>query len=1526
MSHGENGFADQDPLAFLAGGGEMGRLIRAFDWSNTPVGPAAEWPKSLLVAIRIMIDSRYAMWLGWGPEFTFFYNDAYARMSLGPKHRWALGQPARAVWPEIWADIGPRAESVIRTGQATWDEGLLLFLERQGFSEETYHTFSYSPIPDDRGVVGGMLCVVTEETERTIGERRLRTLRELAARTTEEAKSAEDACETAARTLADNPQDLPFALVYLLDEPGNAARLVGATGLPAGSRAAPASIDLTGATKDREGWPLRNVLASGRAEVITGLEQRFGQLRCGPWPEPLQQAVIVPLAKPGQVRPTGFVVAGVSPRLAFSEGYKGFFELLAGHVATALSNARAYEEERRRAEQLAELDRAKTAFFSNVSHEFRTPLTLMLGPVEELLARSHTDLPPAASGQLEVVNRNGLRLLRLVNSLLDFSRIEAGRVRATFQPTELAAFTADLASNFRSACERAGLTLTVDCPPLGEPVFVDREMWEKIVLNLISNAFKFTFDGEIAIAVRRSGTAIELQVRDTGTGIPAEEMPRLFERFHRIENARGRTHEGSGIGLALVQELVKLHGGSIAAESELDKGTTFTVTVPLGSAHLPPDQIGDGRTAAPTGTGASPFVEEALRWLPDDERARQRSELPTYSEPLPTPHCWAEQGKDDARPRVLVADDNADMRQYVARLLAEQFRVEVAPDGEVALALAKDRPPDLILTDVMMPKLSGFGLLQELRADPRTRGLPVIMLSARAGEESRVEGMEAGADDYLVKPFSARELLARVTAHLQMARLRRESERAVRESEERFRALVNATSDVVYCMNVDWSEMRFLQGQDFIADTQEPSRTWLETYIPPDGRGHVMEVIQQAVRTRTVFQLEHRVVRADGSLGWTFSRAVPLFDAGGEIVEWFGAATDVTARRRAEERLRESEERMRVTLSSIGDAVITTDTNGHVTFMNGVAESLTGWINADAVGQPLEVVFQIVNEQSRQPVESPASRALQKGVVVGLANHTVLIKKDGTALPIDDSAAPIKDGQGRVMGCVLVFRDVSERRRVENESRRNQELLRLVHQIGKIGHWEWDLVTGENKWSPELETLYGLKPGTFEGTYDAWTRLVHPADLANAEKDVRRALETGRYLTEFRVTWPDGSIHWLEARANVFKDADGRAVRITGVNMDITDRKLQEDALREADRKKDEFLATLAHELRNPLAAIGNAAAVAHQAPGDEASGRWALDVVGRQWRQLAHLVDDLLDISRINMGKIELRRDVVDARTAIERAVESVRPQIIAKGLSLDVVLGDRFLPVDADPTRLEQIIVNLLGNAAKYTDDAGRITITASAEGAEVALRVEDTGIGIAPQDLHRIFEPFGQVDNSLARSQGGLGIGLTLVRRLVELHGGRVGAESDGLGKGSTFIVHLPLSPHAVIDRPTQAPLRGLGKSTTRVLIVDDNVDAVLGLARFLRRQGFEVATAHDGSSALDTIDGTPPTFALLDIGLPGMDGYQLASCIRERYGNRISLYALSGYGRDDDRERAADASFDGYLLKPVDLDKLLTLLAS
>ncbi len=804
------------PPGWVRGGGALGQLVREFDWTTTPLGAIEEWPQSLKTVVRTLLTSRFAMWMSWGPELTFLYNDDYARMTLGKKHPWALGKPSHEVWKEIWNDIGPRIHKVLETGEATWDEALLLFLERSGYREETYHTFSYSPLSGDDGTVAGHLCVVTEETDRVIGERRLKTLRSLAGELSKTI-TEDEVVSSIARCLGDNQKDLPFTLLYLFPEDGDEARLACQTGMVEHHPAAPESIRLS---QKNQPWPISELLTGKDSFLVENLLERFESVPSGSWDKSPWRALLLPITSQGQDKPAGVIVAALNPFRPLDVSYAGFINLVAGQIAASIANARAYSAEKRRAEALAEIDRAKTAFFSNVSHEFRTPLTLMLGPLQDLLARSQTHLSPTAKEHLELVSRNGARLLRLVNALLDFSRLEAGRVQAVYQATDLAGFTSELASVFRSATDKAGLLLTVDCPDLGEPIYVDRDMWEKIVLNLISNAFKFTFQGEISVGVRRVGNMAELRVRDTGVGIPMDAIPKLFERFNRVPNMPSRTHEGSGIGLALVHELVKLHAGCVRVESTVGQGATFVVSIPFGQDHLVSGQMGTARSSSSATVGAKPFVEEALRWLPDSAPAgAELSSVQDELLPVPCPPLL----QTSVRPRILVADDNSDMRQYLARLLSELYEVETTPDGQAAIQAARAHPPDLIVSDVMMPMLDGFELLKVLRADEETRTIPVILLSARAGEESRVEGIQAGADDYLIKPFSARELLARVSGRLEIARLQRDQELQLRLSHvELEQRVLGRTHELLNASNgLRELSARLLRAQD---EERRPNR------------------------------------------------------------------------------------------------------------------------------------------------------------------------------------------------------------------------------------------------------------------------------------------------------------------------------------------------------------------------------------------------------------------------------------------------------------------------------------------------------------------------------------------------------------------------------------------------------------------------------------------------------------------------------------------------------------------------------
>jgi signal transduction histidine kinase/FixJ family two-component response regulator len=755
-----------DESRLFSGGGEMGFLLSRIDWAKSPLGSVSGWSSALRTMVGTVLRNGSPLVLWWGPELVQIYNDAF-RSILATKHPRAVAQSAPDCWSEIWSVIGPMIEAPLRGEAATGSDDLMLLVNRNGFLEETHFKFAYSPVPDESlagSSIGGVLGTVAEITEEVYASRQLATLRDLA-RQAGAAATGAMACEHAARILAGNDRDVPCSLFYLLDTGGERADLAGSSGFGERLRNEPLPDTITFTDEAAAVWPvdratrqgIRSALEKRSPSVVSGVA--WLGLPQGAWSQSPDQLLILPLFSPEQPLSYGVLVVGVNPHRALDDQYRTFLDLASDHVATAIRNARAYQQERQRAKRLAEVDRAKTAFFSDVSHEFRTPLTLLLGPLEDL--RTESTLGSAQRDRIDVIHRNALRLLKLVNTLLDFSRMEAGRVEAYFQATDLPALTVDLATSFRATIARAGLELFVECQPVAEPVYVDRDMWATIVLNLLSNAFKFTFAGSISVRLLLDGDSVALEVEDTGVGIAEQDLPRLFERFHRVEGARSRSHEGSGIGLAFVRELARMHRGEVLVESVVGKGTTFTVRIPRSSSHLPKEQLLDQANREPTGQGTSPIVEEARSW--DTVRRPSRPSSP--------PTALAEVA-GNARERLLFADDNADMRAYVTRLLSKQWRVEAVPDGIAALeAIARERPA-LVLADVMMPRLDGFGLLRTLRAAPLTQNLPVILLSARAGEESTLQALQAGANDYLIKPFSAGDLLARISSQLKIAGLR----------------------------------------------------------------------------------------------------------------------------------------------------------------------------------------------------------------------------------------------------------------------------------------------------------------------------------------------------------------------------------------------------------------------------------------------------------------------------------------------------------------------------------------------------------------------------------------------------------------------------------------------------------------------------------------------------------------------------------------------------------------------------------
>ncbi len=880
-----------------------------------------------------------------------------------------------------------------------------------------------------------------------------------------------------------------------------------------------------------------------------------------------------------------------------------------------------------------------------------------------------------------------------MNTLLDFSRIEAGRFEAVYEPTDIAAFTTELASVFRSAVERAGLRLLIDCARLNEPVYVDRDMWEKIVLNLLSNAFKFTLAGEIEVSLKERDKSVELRVRDTGVGIPAEELTHIFERFHRVKATQGRTHEGTGIGLALVQELIKLQGGDARVESIYGTGSTFIISLPKGKAHLPANQTAGTVSPKSTSIGTRPYLDEALRWLPEErEGAQTGNDGQSFLNPAPRPDGG----------RILLADDNSDMRAYIRRLLEAHYAVEVVSDGEAALQAAHAHVPDLVLSDVMMPRLDGFGLLSELRKDADLKTVPVILLSARAGEESRVEGLEAGADDYLTKPFTARELLARVRANLEMSRLRREFTAEIEAERSRLKYI-------------------FDKAPAFFAILRGPE--------------HVLESFNPAFV---------RIVGERTLTGRTVREAFPEFGA-----------------------------------------------QGLVELLDGVYQT-----GESHVGHGLLVQIQ------RHP-DAPLAEVF-----------------------VDFVFQPIVAGDGSVGGIFVHGVDVTSQKETEKDRER----------------------------------------------------------LLTQERGARREAEA-------------------------------------------------------ANRIKDEFLATVSHELRTPLTAILGWAHMLRTGRIDGTKFGNALDAVERNARTQKELIDDLLDVSRIVSGKLRLDVRPVDPASPIEAAIDSVLPAAEAKRVRIQKVIDASAGAISGDAERLQQIVWNLLSNAVKFTPAGGRIQIRLERVNSHIEIVVTDTGIGIKPEFLPFVFDRFRQADAAPTRSYGGLGLGLAIVRHLVELHGGEVRVDSAGEGKGATFTVKLPLIAvyqRDSSDQRSDVRAESLPEMETSdcldgltILVVDDEPDTSELLKMMIEKSGARVTTASSADEGLAALRSSRFDVIVSDIGMPRTDGYQFIQQVRDlpvESGGRIPALALTAYARTEDRLRAIRAGYQMHIAKPIEYTELVTLIAS
>lgn len=857
-------------------------LLDRTDWSATSLGPRAEWDGELESAVRFMLEIRRPLVVWWGPELVLLYNDEFAAHA-GHRHPRTFGRPLQEGWPELTEHLAEELPELLagdRPGIYRAEDRIVL--TRWDGPEATWWNYSVTPMRAPSGRVLGLMTLTTEVTGSVVGARRMSVLAALG-EVARDAPSLDVAVERLSAVLDGAAEDLACAAVTTCDAEPRPLLTV-RTGPPPqhwlpqdpGPEAGP-SVEFV---------PIDRTPVDGAGPPVTELARAVMRTPDG-------AACLT-------------VVLGVPPLLPLDEEHRSFLRLLVDHVGLVLTTAVLRDRERDQRADISSIEQARADYYAGLGDELRDPLSLVLGALERL--RTHGDT--VVRGQAVLAQRNAERMLKLVDSLLDVSALQSGRQEGLFAATELGATTAEIVAAFAPVLERAGLALDVSSPPPGRPAWVDRDAWEKIVLNLLSNAVKYTMDGGVTVELVQDGEQVVLRVADTGAGIPDAEIDSIFDRFRRPGDRRGRTVEGSGLGLPLIRQLVRLHGGTIDVTSKPGQGSTFTVRIPLGFAHLPADRL----VRSPMGTRSTPrlsgpYVAEALRWLPDppdDAEAaagrpgpagRGRSLDSSVVDGLDLVHA----------DRVLVVDDDREMRGYLRDLLSEQWTVQVAADGAAALDTARTDPPDLVVADAALPTgdaeagalRGGIELLRALRSDPRTVGVPVVLLSSRAGEDAALEGFAAGADDYLVRPFSARELLARVTNHLQLGRVRR-------AAELQFRAMADSTPALIWVDDPGGHRLFVNRGWlDFTGvedPTSELGLDWRHRIHHAD-RERYRAVTSAAARAHAPFEVEYRLLDRTGRYRWVLDRGAPVRD-GERSAGYVGGCLDIDVQHREQRRHR----------------------------------------------------------------------------------------------------------------------------------------------------------------------------------------------------------------------------------------------------------------------------------------------------------------------------------------------------------------------------------------------------------------------------------------------------------------------------------------------------------------------------------------------------------------------------------------------------------------------------------------------
>lgn len=1365
---------------FLTSPGELGEMIRNYDWASTSLGSISHWPQSLKTTLSLMLNSKNPTWVSWGADSIFFYNDAYIDVLGRDKHKWVLGQPTHLVWEEVWDNVGPLYDLAYNEGISTNVDDMQFFMRRGDFLEETFYSFSYSPIFNEQGQIGGVFCSNFETTPKILSARRNSVLSQLAENSVA-AKTMDGAIDAAAKTLGRNTEDIPFALIYLLDNTGKKAEIARYIGVnEIIEKIFPRVVEFDSVDNDQAAM-LTEIIKSGKIQVVDIAKSNIylkGQAN-----QIVKKAIAVPFSMAGNTA-AGIMICGVNPTRKLDKDYQTFYEMASGQISTAIQNVTAIENERKRAEELAEIDKAKTAFFSNISHEFRTPLTLMLGPLEELL--KHNRLGTDEKEVVETTHRNAIRLLRLVNSLLDFSLIESGRLKAKFVPTDIAALTEDLTSNFRSIIETAGLELEVYTQPISQKVYADREMWEKIVFNLLSNAFKYTLSGTISVNVYEEQNHAVLTVKDSGVGIPENELANMFTRFHRIQNTTGRSFEGTGIGLSMIKELINQHGGEITVESKVQEGTTFTVKIPFGKEHLQESHVYEEAIDSET------FLADAYR--KEAEIMLEKDDIEVESETI-----------SKNQEIILIVDDNTDMRKHLRAIIEKQYRVITAVNGEDALNKLKKYSPSLIVSDIMMPVMDGIELLKRIKDNPDTSSIPVILLTARAGEESKIEGYETGADDYLIKPFSAKELVARIRSQLKIATTREHAHMQLQNLFMQAPAaicILKGKNFVVEVANDNILEMwgksademlnkPLLQG---LPEAAEQGYDKLLEKVYNEGITHIDEEapfykIENGVQKQTYVKFIYQ----------------PFYEEDGTISGIMVLANDITPQVEARKKIEESEAKFRNLIHEAHMPIVIIKGEDLVyDFVNDAYLRIYGLQREDFIGKKMLDALPMLKTSA---IETNLKKVLHTGQTQIFTDVPVVFNRDGVIETryFTSIYQPFIEN-GKIVGIISIVNEVTEQYLAKKIQEQNEQDLKIIleamPQMAFRANAEGEPVFHSEK----FYDYTGLNMDIAKET--RWSTIIHPDMLEGTVKAWENSIKTGEefdYAFQIKRA-SDNMYRWHLSRAVALRNEKGEIMQWVGTLTDIHEQKIFAEKLEamvnsrtdelnasnklleqknieleKSNKELESFNYVASHDLQEPLRKIQTFISFIKDRDMNQAEAEPYINKIHTSAGRMMQLIKDVLVYSRLS---VEQQFEDVNLNNILETVLADYELLIKEK----DAVINKTILPViKGIPLQMEQLFSNLISNSLKYSSETPVIEIFHLIENNTITLIFKDNGIGFDTEYSEQIFKLFQRLHGK--GEYAGTGIGLSICKKIAEQHGGTIQAESSP-GNGATFKIILPL----------------------------------------------------------------------------------------------------------------------------------------